>query len=718
MRSKILLFIIIIGILLITNDKCFGKENKYNFLLVDEIVYDKNYANVEIISESISILIDKNNFKVKVGKEEIKIEDEYKKHSYSNNELYILTKNRLYLINLELLSYNFFDINIDCNDILVNEYVYLVGSLENKPTIKILNKNCEEQKIKNYEGSGFGTFTNIFLKEDNLYLIGIKDAHFSNDIFLNVGNQKDKKSFILSVDKTLKEKNIYHFNENRPYEEIVSYKVGESIDIILKSSKKSYYYSFNSNLELLDYLLVDENDNVIHLINSLKSKLFVFSNDKTTILKLLEENSFTNVFNIDKKLVNHKVMNGGLYLTFKEDVTKTIIYSEYHILKKEELFLSKLSYNLDEKKHFLVDSFFENLTFDIYEIKPFHQYMLSGEYEVTYISINKLGKEIYITTPLKVLDYTNIISGGIYNLNTKLMFFGNAYLDGKSINNGFVLKDEGYHELTLKDINGTEKKYNFYVVADYYKNNDNIKLPYDYIFEYGEYFEVEFEILKNKKVEKIFINDEEFSNYKQVDNKIRLFFSLDNWGYKEFVINKIIFDDEEIIILDKKYTLLMRKRKPEFNISINNEQGYLFHVDVNDPDLTIIDVVFKKEKETNTFLKNGSYNISNCICYIKYELGDGNIYEQEIFSYVGDSTICNLEVNYDESIKNINLLLDTNKNTKQIKVNNENIYKKEEGNKNHIIMLVTIVSSIIILITTFIILIARKKKGDKLIKLK
>lgn len=718
LKKVIFSFLVLIFLSFLLINKTYGKENEYIFSLDDEVTYNDDYKKVEVVNNEISILIKENDFLVKINNEIIYIFDKYTSYFYTGNELYIVSKNTLYLVNIKLLSYTTLKLNIECYDLLVNEYIYLVGSSQNKPVILVLNKDKKLEKVKIYESNDNldgGIFTNIILKDDMLFLIGIKDAYFNNDIFLNVGNRLDKKSFILLVDKSLKEKNIYHFNENNKFEEVVSYSISNTIDVILKSSACSYYYSFDNNLNLIDYLLIDNSYRKVSLVRTNKDKLFLVSEEDSNSLLLLLDDELVEIFAFDKELINYNVIDGGICFTIKEEFLKTYKYSEYHILKQEELILNRISYNLDDNSHFLVESFFEKLEFQIDNITPFYQDMISGEYQINYVSINKFGRNIYISTPLKVLDYVNIINGGIYNKNTKLMFFGRAYLNGNLINNGYTLKEEGKYELVIKNINGNELVYKFTVVDNYYKDNDSIQIPYDYIINKNEELEIELEVLRNKKTKEIIINSETTNNFNQIDNKLYVYFSSDIAGYKEVKIEKIIFEDNEELIIDKKYILLTRKNKPCFNIEIRNSSNYEFNIEIDDPDLSIIDLVFKNDVETHTYLKEGTFNINSSTCYIKYELGDGVIYEHELFKYIGDNISTLLEIDDDN---NICLSLKTNKGSKEIIVNNENIYKKEKGDKNFIIFLVTIISSLIISILIIVILIIRKSKTNKLIKLK
>lgn len=717
-KGKLIFFIITLMILLFPSS-VEASQNQYNFSLSYEETYSESYKKIEYINQDLAILINQDSFEIKIDKETLLIEDKYKNYSYINNELYILTINKLYLINLDLLSYSYTDIEMNCNDFLISDYIYIVGSAVDKPTIIILDKNYNKQKIKSYQGEGYAAFTNVFIIDDTIVLLGEKDAYYNNDIFLNVGNKNDLKSFILTMDKTLKEKNIYHFNENRPIEKIVSYEFQTTIDIILQSSTKSYYYSFDLDLNLVDYFLLDSNANNLGLVKTNKEKLFIMSNEESFKILLLEENRLKEIFSLNKSLINYNQVDGGICFNINDNGIKTLIYSEYHILKKDDLVLSRLDYNLDSQDHFLVESFFENLNFSIDVITPYHQYMKSGNYEITYVALNHFNANIYITTKLKVLDYVNIINNGIYNVNTKLLFFGDAYLNNNTINNGYILKDPGEYELLIKNINQEELVYHFTVIDDYYKDNDNILLDYDYLVNILEPLKINLKISTNKKVKEILVNSEKVSFEQDCDN---IFVSLyfDTWGYKQINIEEILFEDDECIKINQKFIILVKKQMPIFNVCIDNENNYSFNIDISAPDLSILDLVFKNaEGEIKTFLKEQNLKLNDVDCYIQYELGEGIIYEEKIFCLVGNNVTCHVFTKQNESNElNINVSFDNDNNIKEIRVLEQNLYKKEEGDNNFLIIFITIISSLIVLISFLIIIIIIKVRNRKLIKFK
>ena len=111
-------------------------------------------------------------------------------------------------------------------------------------------------------------------------------------------------------------------------------------------------------------------------------------------------------------------------------------------------------------------------------------------------------------------------------------------------------------------------------------------------------------------------------------------------------------------------------------------------------------------------IDNNTYKIKTTTCIILYELGDGNIYEQEIFSYVGNDEECCFE--FDGNEKTMSLTLKTNRHTKEINVNNENIYRKPKNNYNLLILIITIMSSLVIGLITLLVLLIRKQKINKI----
>ena len=174
----------------------------------------------------------------------LEIDGEYKNSYYLDNVLYVCTSEGLYVVNLEIYSYSKVYVDLDINDLVVDEYIYLVGSFNNNPKIIVLSKELNILKEKFYQSNDEGRFTNIEIIKDSYLITLEKDAFFEHSDFMKVGNKNDKKSVLLMLSKSLDIEKTYYFNENNNVEVITSIEVMNSIKIILKANDINFLYEF------------------------------------------------------------------------------------------------------------------------------------------------------------------------------------------------------------------------------------------------------------------------------------------------------------------------------------------------------------------------------------------------------------------------------------------------------------------------------------------
>ena len=689
MKSKIsIVFLcLIVFILNIKNVK--AEELKYCFNIEREISITENTI---YISDNILISYNNDSMIIETSNGDLLINDKYEKYSYINNQLYIISPNSVYLVNLSLLSYHNINLEQTNSDVYIDDYIYVVGDYNNNPKITILDYDLNILKEKVYEGKGIGRFTKIIKVKGLLVGIIEKDAFYDSEYFYKVGNKDDYKSVILTLSNSLDIQDIYYFNEYETKEVVNSLCIDDNINVVLKAGHKSYFYEFDYSLSLLTRRCIDVDNNQIYFINNTKNvDLFCINSLEQFKLAIIDKEELKDIYVHIGNVNNFGLTEGGFYYTSEG---KIYVISEYHIDYINTLILDKITYDEKNMNHFKVTSFFEDLTFNLVSTNPFHQHMMSGEYIAKYVSKNKFGSNIFIETPLEVRDFVNIIDGGVYNINTKLFFFGSAFLNNKQINNGHTLDEAGDYELVIKDVNNNEKIYKFNVKDDYYKDNDNYVIEVDYIVQKSSDINVVLILEQNvEEVNKLIINDQEYFEYTLDNNTLSINIDGSNkWGYHELVINKIVVDKQEISI-NKRFTILTKKDMPNINLytDVNNDE-YIINLDIVDKDLSIVDIY----EENNIY-------------YVSYELGDGILKKEYLFEIVGN----NIDVTKEFDENKMRFKIKRNDNLEKIIINEKNIYKKINNSINQNIILVTIISSIIVLIITTFTLIFKYIKRRK-----
>lgn len=706
MKSKAIIIFSILLISLISSSSIKAKEeNEYNFVLEKEIKLSDNAHSV-FINNNLYLTYSNNTINVISSSGNLTIEDHYKSYYYSNNTLYICGSSTLYIVNLGLLSYKSVITNMNLNDIYIDEYIYLVGEDNDNPSLSVLSLEGEITKTKTFEGSGFATIQTIDKVGEFYFITGVKDAFFENSEFLKVGNKGDVKSFVFVIDQTLKKVNDYYFNEDASLEEITCVGVDKNYTVLLQTHNNTYLYQFDYDLKLVKYICLNDVCKYHYIPNILDKQLLIKEELNKFTICLYEDNMLQPIFEQPHTLKSMNFIVGGIVLGFNDKIN---IYSEYHLDRKDTLVLSKASYDYDSTNHFKVLSFFENLQFNLESYNPYHTHMMSGNYQATYISKNKLGSSVVIKTDVIVKDFVNIIDGGVYNVNTKIQFFGKACLNGENINNGHTLTEPGGYELVLTNVNGVTKTYYFEVVNNYYKDNDHYVIDVDYVLNKEESIDIEFEFSDTSKLQHFIVNNKKYTNFSIDGNKVTLTINaLSEYGYEHLTINQVVFSDMTIDI-NKSITTLTKKTKPNFNItSSSNGSYYEILISYEDIDNSLIDIYYVESNniKTSTYLKPLSSKVNTCCFYLTYELGDGTCHEEKLFELVGQ------DIKYQMLIKEEGVIINIypSKTLKSININSNDIYKSSSDNINVYLILFTVVSSILIIITTVIILIIKRKR--------
>lgn len=637
----------------------------------------------------------------------IKLNTTYKDSLLKNTTLYLISSDTLFIINLNLLSYKTVELDFSVNDIYVDEYIFLVGHTFNNPCIYLYDNEGELIKSNVYQVDEYASFSYVE-KVGNLYLlVGEKDAFFNHPDFLKVGNKNDLKTFAFLVDKTLQKVKDYFFNENTSNEIIYSCSIDNNINIILDTSSKQYFYQFDKELNLIDYFSFNDDDKYHYIPNYLNKTLLLRKESSYFELGLYEDNNFNTIFKINKYLDSYNLTKGGIAFSYDDTLN---VYSEHHLVRKNDLVLSKIKYEYTSTDHFKVESFFEELSFKLDSYSPYHMHMMSGNYTATYSSLNKLGGKILVKTNVIVKDFVNIIDGGIYSVGTTLQFFGDALLNGESINNGHSLALPGNYELTLTNVNGIKKTYNFEVVNNYYKDNDHYVIDVDYILDKKDELELDFELSSTLDIKHFIINNSKYENFEISDNHVILTLPKnDEYGYHNIYINSIVFKDN-IIEINKDLNILTRKEKPQISISSKSSNDDIkIRINYKDLDNTLVDLYFKETNSNNTiktYLKDTTSKLQSGSFVIRYELGDGITLEETLFNIEGSNVFTNIKFLDEEII----VTLHKSKSLEKVEVNSNNIYKSSNDNINLYIVIFTAISSVFIIFITLLIMIIKRKR--------
>lgn len=691
MKSKYLFCLIILSALFTGSVKA-EENNPYVFVKEEE---RQTTATGIYVTSNIYIDSFTNSFDIVTSKGTIEINDQYNKHILADDYLYICSNSKIYLVNLNLLSFNVYDISLDIEDFVVNEYIYIVGSFNNNPKIIILSKEAKLLKEKVFSSKDYGKFTHIESNSDELFVTLEKDSFFESDDFLKVGSIGQIKSVLIKFTKSLEIENTYYFNEYKENERITSLLVGDSVKALINTNGEYYIYEFNENLELVKRKKLGDLGNAYLVKNIDNLDLILINNGNSFLINLYDNDEVINVFSKNKKLKFYDVINEGIIFSFDKGFE---IYSEYHIKKIDTLELDKLNYNINSTDHIEVLSFFEKLEFHLETTSPFHQHMMSGEYIGTYVSQNAYGTNIYINAPIRVKNYVNVIDGGVYKLNTKLFFFGKAALNNTYINNGYSLNEEGTYELVIEDVNSNKHIYNIKVIDEYYKDNDHYVMDVDFVLNKNKQLEIEVFLQDASNIDSLIIDNEEIKTFDINDNKISFKDKCtDGWGYFTKTINGIKIN-EEIIQINKTFTYLVLKDMPVVSIKTSRlEEDYIIDISHIDNDNAFVDIYF---------------DYIDKVFYYTYELGDGVLHKVKIASVDKE------DVDYEiiSNDKNTSIKI-KNDSIRSLRVNDKEIYVYDNNQINKILIIICISSTVFItifLVTTIILKQIKSRNANRI----
>ena len=204
------------------------------------------------------------------------------------------------------------------------------------------------------------------------------------------------------------------------------------------------------------------------------------------------------------------------------------------------------------------------------------------------------------------------------------------------------------------------------------------------------------------------INNQEYSHFEQIGNKILLkLSSSSHFNYEVFKIQSMVLEEADIS-LNESISLLTKKLSPLIDVyTISNHSLYEIHLAYQDKDDSFVDLCFidQDNNRRRTYLKNSTLVSNSASLVLQYELGDGVIQEEEIFSFIGEEVKLSVEKQNEEII----IKVYPNKTIKSINVNNNNIYEKSNDNINIYILIISVGSSLVVILTTIFVLLLKKK---------
>lgn len=586
---------------------------------------------------------------------------------YSNN-------NQYYILKIKDVIEEFTITEIDkVNDLIVyNNNIYLIGQLKNNLSIQIINEDLEKSNQLTFEGDGTQEGTCGLIYQNYIYVGGIKSAHTNNEYFKNVGNKGEIKSFVFKFDLDLNVIKQCYFNENEEKEELKSMIIYENKLSVLLSGSKEYIYVLNDNLELIEKDQVG--DKLLTEVQTVKKNdckhLMIKQKNKKTYLLYLDNNMLNVLYTINGVYLDYQYINGLVTIYYHYDEkTYSVTLSEYHIDYINNLECNYFDNDINKNHHYKVDSYFEDLTFSKDNISPYYTPLIDGTYQITYESETMSGQEIRFSTHLVVDPYVNIVDKGIYKTGSRLYYYGYGKLDGKDINNGYQLSEEGQHKLELTNVNGETKTYIINVVDDYYHDYMDVNLPTDYTLNFNDTLLLELNY--ESVVKSIYINNTIGKICLLNDKQYLEIPSSSVPGINFYTISKIEFTDGKYINVDNTFSVKTNKPNVSYAFYEYEENNIMnLDIDIDDQYQNIKDVYIKTTSSNQVIYQKSTY-IKNVHESISLDKSQSNLFEVIVitsdneefclFSYEGsgDQLVYSLDFVVEEDIiKSIHLELD------------------------------------------------------------
>ncbi|HKM29392.1 MAG TPA: hypothetical protein VJZ51_01370, partial [Bacilli bacterium] len=240
-------------------------------------------------------------------------------------------------------------------------------------------------------------------------------------------------------------------------------------------------------------------------------------------------------------------------------------------------------------KNWLIDFYYEDgilttlygLTEMVEEkYSPPYDPQIYGKYCQTRRYISRSAIEFTVTKEIEIPLETNIMNGGVYPINYKLLFSGRGYINGNEILNNYALSEEGAVTIDLVGSAGEVNSYHIYVSRKQIAFSAEKYTAADFTVVAGAAFQLSYLIAGLDNIDKIVINDQEMTNFSYNNLTKKLVINLMAplvYGNHPLVVNKIIYHTEDMTSLSydltEEYMVKVIKKDPF--IELTNEEAVL-----------------------------------------------------------------------------------------------------------------------------------------------
>ncbi len=325
-----------------------------------------------------------------------------------------------------------------------------------------------------------------------------------------------------------------------------------------------------------------------------------------------------------------------------------------------------------------------------------------------------------LTSDIIVLERHNVTDGYIYPKGYRLLFSGNAYLNGEEIFNNYELIEPGKYELKLlgKD---EEIIINFVVFEmDILFFEEGLKY-WDYEVKKNQELQIDLKYTEEVKIKSLYVNDElyDFEDNEE-ENIISIKFKEKQCQLYEKIINKITYEINDVeYTKELNYRILIKVLENNINLTnnyYNNDEYFIFEHNITYNDsIEQNQVRFLKVEYNNEYqyipLKNNShiiidYNQTTLLkYYLVYDVY-GKLYQEQIlfdieYDLSNDQTVGILEVIVDENtniLQGFNIKIKNDKNIKKIVIDDKIEYSNNDANDYKLVLF-----SVIFVLMLFII---------------
>ena len=312
-------------------------------------------------------------------------------------------------------------------------------------------------------------------------------------------------------------------------------------------------YYFSSQLE--NSYKVDLKGTFHYVKMGKNGSLLLVDSTKMRLFNLVKNELIGEILNVDYKEGSYSFTNRGI---FYQDFHQACILDFYW--NEDRLTTLYGIVEVNEEKY-----------------TPTYNPQIYGKYQKTSRCLSKGGIEFSLVQEIEVPLEINIMNGGVYPLNYKLLFKGKAYLDGNEILNNYALQEEKEVKLDLVGANGQVTTFQFFVSHKQIMFTEDMHRIADFEVIAGEEYKLIYEIKGVDEIEKMVINGEETTDFIHYPSTNRVMVNLVaplEYGNHQIKIDKIIYYSQNIrdtFNPELSYTLQVIKKAPL--IELTNAKG-------------------------------------------------------------------------------------------------------------------------------------------------